>query len=441
MKFLLWFLFFTCYICNGSTILDTSIVDTSKFRVTEFASGLSFVNSVTRAADGSILAVVSPGYSTAQVVRFTDSNKDGIADGAYAVLYSSTAGGPGVQIRSGVDHYYLGELGKSAITALKKGIEGGAPLTAAGSLMFSYPPGHGHPTPGFAVRPTPGTPGSVDLVFNIGSEFNDAPSSSPVRVSGLGLTGTDLEGDSLYMITINESGTQPIAGNLRLVARGIRNVYGMAFNSANGDLYFADNAIDEGSPGATEPPQADELNRISASELGVVVRNFGYPNCYPEYRSNTLIERLTGACTGITQSLMSFQPVPAGAIPGARSEGPAEIAFAPAMFPASYQGGIFAGFSGGSDGKGGNNQNPLVFVPSNFQNHFHFIPPGLPGNLLGVYSTEDSLFVSTWGGGKIYQIQAINEVPEAGTWNMAGIVLAMELLRRTAGRLRESLTK
>lgn len=140
--------------------------------------------------------------------------------------------------------------------------------------------------------------------------------------------------------------------------------------------------------------------------------NFGYPHCYPAYRTGSLVETSTGACDGVTQSLMNFQPVPAGEVPGARSEGPTEFAFAPALFPALFHDGIFVGFSGGTGPDGTNNQNPVVFVPSNFQAHFHFVSPGVPGRALGVYSTQDSLFLADWSGGTIYQIQAISEIPE-----------------------------
>jgi glucose/arabinose dehydrogenase len=402
-------------VMQASNILNTPTVDSSLFRVTQFASGQPVPNSVIRAKDGSLLAVQSPGFSEAQVVRYVDANGDGVADGAPTVLYSNQDAGPGTQIRSADQLYYVGEFGTKSITALSPGANAGDPLTAVGSLQFQYPDGHGHPTPGIAVRKTPGTPGSVDLVFNVGSEFNGALSSNSVIVSGMGLAAVELQGDSLYMITINEASGSPTASNLRQVATGIRNVYGMAFHPVTGDLYFADNAIDENNrTNFTEPPQADELNRILAGKLGTEVLRFGYPNCYPQYRTNLLIETGVGDCDGVTTSLINFQPVPNGAS-GARSEGPAEIAFAPSLFPGYYKGGLFVGFSGDIGPQGTNDQNPLVFVNSTNSALQHFIASGTIGNILGVYSTDDSLFVADWFGGSIYQIQAIEQVPEPGT--------------------------
>jgi len=408
-----------------TNILNVPTVDSSLFRVTQFASGQPLPNSVIRAKDGSLLAVQSPGFSTAQVVRYTDTNKDGIADGSPTVLYSNASGGAGTQIKSAGELYYIGEFGAKSITALAPGANAGDPLNKVGSLDFQYPAGHGHPTPGLAMRQTPGQPGSVDLVFNIGSEFDSAVSTTPVIVSGMGMAAQSLQGDSLYMVTISEVGGTPIASNLRQVASGIRNVYGMAFHPTTGDLYFADNAIDEaGVANPLEPPQADELNRIPAADLGTSVLRFGYPNCYPQYRTNVLLELGSGACNGVTTSLINFQPQGIDAS-GARSEGPAEIAFAPSLFPGLYQGGVFVGFSGGTGPQGTNNQNPLVFVDSTNSLLQYFVAPGTIGNILGVYATEDSLFLSDWGGGSIYQIQAIEAVPEPGTFVFGLIGLAV----------------
>lgn len=412
----MWLLFVMPGILFGVSILNVPIVDETQFRVTQFASGQALPNSVIQAPDGSLLGVLSPGFGTSQVVRYVDSNLDGVADGAPTILYSNANGGAGTQIRQAGKFYYLGEFGTTSITALAPGATPSDALVASGSLQFQYPNGHLHPTIGMAVRPTPGMPGSVDLVFNVGSQFNDQSSVSPVVIQGWGLSATPLGGDSLYMVTIDETGTSPVASNLRTVATGIRNVYGMGFHPVTGDLYIADNAIDEGNVTQTsEPPMADELNRIPAAMVGVTTVNLGYPNCYPQYRTNTLVETSVGACAGVTQSLINFQPVPNVPV-GFRTEGPTELAFAPALFPAAYQGGVFVGFSGGAGPGGGNNQNGLAFVNSTASSLLHFIESGtLSSNVLGVYATSNSLFVADWYGGSIYQITATADLPEPGT--------------------------
>src|SRR5882724_13147554 len=60
-------------------------VNPNDFRITTFASGLDFPLGMARLADGSLLVGVSQGAnffnSTGKLVRFTDTNQDGIADG------------------------------------------------------------------------------------------------------------------------------------------------------------------------------------------------------------------------------------------------------------------------------------------------------------------------------------------------------------------------
>jgi hypothetical protein len=413
----------------SASILNPLVVDESKFRVTTFATNQPFVSAVLQAKDQSILALLSPNYIGSQVVRFTDTNADGFADGPPTVLYSNSVSGPATILRQAGDLLFIGEDSASRISALRPGANPSDALTHIGSLDFQFAAGYGHANMGFAARATPGTPGSIDLVFNVGSQFNNQNSVAPVVVSGFGLAPTNLQGDALYMITINESGPTPVASNLRTVATGIRNVYGMAFHPVTGDLYFADNAIDESNVTPTsEPVQADELNRIAAADIGVAAPFFGYPNCYPAYRTGVLVESLPGSsCNGVTQSLINYQPVN-----NERSEGPTEIAFAPNAFPAEYAGGIFTGFSGGTGPGGVNNQNALVFSNSSFSQLLHFIESATPGigNLVGVHSTQDSLFLSNFGGGQIYQITAVNGVPEPGSVILSLLGLSLLSLRR-----------
>ena len=434
-------LFAVSFRLGAVSLLNSPTVDPSQFRVTQFASAQSYPTSMIQAADGSLLALVSPGFNNAQVVRYTDTNLDGISDGPPTVLYSNAQAGPATQIRQAGKFLYIGEFGANSITALTPGATPADPLAAAGSLQFQYAGNYLHPTIGMAVRPTPGTPGSVDLVFNVGSQYNNQTSTSPVTIRGWGLGATQLQGDSLYMVTIDESGATPVASNLRTVATGIRNVYGMGFHPVTGDFYFADNAIDEANVTTTsEPVQADELNRIPAAVLGVTPLNFGYPNCYPQYRTNTLIETSPGACTGVTQSLINFQPVP-NTPSGFRTEGPTELAFAPANFPVAYRNGLFVGFSGGQGPGGINNQNGLVFVNSTQSLLLHFIESGtLPSSsVLGVYATADSLFVADFGGGSIYEITALGDIPEPATWILGLPALAVVSRRRIGESFRRVL--
>jgi glucose/arabinose dehydrogenase len=76
------------------------IVNPADFRVTTFASGLNYPHGMTTLPDGSILVAVNNPVSgssfyntTGELLRFTDANRDGIADGAGQVLFNGLPGG------------------------------------------------------------------------------------------------------------------------------------------------------------------------------------------------------------------------------------------------------------------------------------------------------------------------------------------------------------
>jgi len=85
-------------------------------------------------------------------------------------------------------------------------------MTAVASLRMSDPSSPwDHATVGMASRPTPGVAGSYDLIFKVGSEFDNVatPASDTVSLSGTGFTtalSANLQGDSLYMIRIDTNG-------------------------------------------------------------------------------------------------------------------------------------------------------------------------------------------------------------------------------------------
>jgi hypothetical protein len=121
------------------------------------------------------------------------------------------------------------------------------------------------------------------------------------------------------------------------------------------------------------------------------------------------------------QPLFTFQPI--GPAPGSESEGPAEIAFAPALFPEGLNNGVFIGFHGRFDAHGtANEENPLVYCDLNSGVYFHFINNDEPaiGHLDALLATEDSLYVADLTGqgsifsnsatGVIYQIRAYTPI-------------------------------
>jgi len=352
-------------------------------------------------SDGSIAVVGSASsFNTGAITRLVDANHDGIADGQGTVIYQ-TPNGPLTGFVKVGNLYAVGNLGDHTITFLKPGANPSDQMTAVGSFNFAYPADWEHNTVGIAVRPTPGSPGSYDLVFNMGSQFDNQLSTEKVPLSGL-LSAT-LDGDALYAVTINETGPTPTSSGLQKVATGIRNVVGMQFDAA-GNFYFADNAIDGPGPDGDEPPQAEELNYISAANFGSLI-DFGYPTCYVGYRSAV---QVGGPCQ---DPLVAFQPLPNGTPLGSESEGPSSIAFSPALFPSGYNNGIFIGFSGKYAIGPSNEENAIVYYDFGTGQYIHFVENSLPGfgQADGLLATSDSLFVSDLLTGNIYEISSAPE--------------------------------
>src|SRR5205807_10065069 len=104
-----------------------------------------------------------------------------------------------------------------------------------------------------------------------------------------------------------------------------------------------------GDPNGGGDPQlsADELNRLPASQIGATPQDFGFAHDY--------IHETTGVHvgSGAVQPLAAFIPVN-----GSFSEGPQDIAFAPAAFPAGVNHGVFVGFYGNGSYGGNGLNNP-----------------------------------------------------------------------------------
>jgi glucose/arabinose dehydrogenase len=391
-------------------------VNSNDFRITTFASGLDFPLGMAMLNDGSLLVAISQGSnffnSTGKLLRFVDANNDGIADGPATVVYS---GLPGSQTAVRVAGSLILVTGQTKpITILRAGTSPAAPLTLVGRFGINYPGSWEHPNSALNVRKTPGQTNSYDLLFQLGSDSNFAVTTRTASLTNdriAGATGI-LHGDSFYMITIEDHGTNVTAKNLTQVASGLRNPAGFAFHPATGDLYFQDNGID-GLADPNEPLSADKLNFISRTNLGVITEFFGFPGNYTQYRTGRVIG---GA--GI-QPLIAFQPLP-DPFTGHESEGVNDIVFAPPGFPAGLNTGIFLGFHGRFDNGGTNNEeNPVVYANVASGAYFHFIEgqqPGI-GHLDGLLATRDALFVADLvstgntgkgaGAGAIYQIKSL----------------------------------
>jgi hypothetical protein len=184
----------------------------------------------------------------------------------------------------------------------------------------------------------------------------------------------------------------------------------MSFDPAGGDLYFQDNGMNL-QDGSDDQLSADEIDVIPADRLGREVLDFGFPDDYIAADTGSRVG------SGAEQPVVVFLP-----IDGSRSEGPAEIAFAPPGFPDGLDAGLFVGFHGRYGLAGlANDENPLLHVDLEDRSARPFVPNDAPdiGHLDNVMATDDSLFMadinrlgpmgSTSPQGVIYQVKAIAE--------------------------------
>jgi glucose/arabinose dehydrogenase len=395
-------------------------VNSNDFRVTVFATNLSYPLGMARLTDGSILVAVSDGTdffssTIGKVIRLVDADNDGIADGPGTVLYTGLPGGQTCLRRGGSLVFVTGQGSGKPITILRTGATPAAALSLVGQIDINYSVSWYHPHSALLVHEIPGTTNLYHLFFQLGSQYNFDRTTASNSISSPNITGATgaLLGDSIYRLTIIDRGTSVAASNLTQIATGLRNPSGFAFHPKSGDFYFADNGID-GLSNPNEPLSADELNMIPAAQAGPVpVEFFGFPTNYIEYRTGRVVGGL-----GI-QPLVAFQPLP-DPLTGSESEGPNDIVFAPPGFPDGLNNGIFVAFHGKFNAGGlANEENPLVYVDLAKTNYFHFVGNDEPniGHLDGLLATEDSLFaadltsngsLSTGSGrGVIYQIKSL----------------------------------
>lgn len=391
-------------------------VNTNDFRVTTFASGLSFPMGMAELSDGSLLVTVVQnnsffsGTNPGRIIRLTDTNNNGIADAAGAIVFNNLP--PSLTSLRVAGNLVFVTGPPSPIQVLRLGATPASTLTLAGRLILTYPSGwtqHQHSE--LAVRKTPGFTNRYDLFFQIGAEVNNAATTRTVTLTNENIPGASgtLAGDAIHCITIIDNGATLAATNLIRIASGTRNAAGFAFNPVTGDFYFEDNGID----GGTEAFSADELNVITRTNLGGAIEYFGFPTNYYSYRTNAFIG---GA--GIP-ALAVFQPIP-NAFTGRESEGPNQIAYAPPGFPDGLNAGVFIGFHGKFSNAGAaNEENPVIYADPATGNYFHFIANQLPGigHLDGLLATRDSLFIadmtttgnpsSSVNAGAIYQIKSL----------------------------------
>jgi glucose/arabinose dehydrogenase len=176
---------------------------------------------------------------------------------------------------------------------------------------------------------------------------------------------------------------RPDGRDLRVVARGLRNPFGLAVDPATGRLYASIN-------------ERDELGGGEPAETVVEVRRgrrFGWPACWPSYRRKTLV----GSCRGVTRPLAYLEP---------HSSADGLTVYRGDSFPEHYRGNLFVAEWGEYlQRKHGRKLTRVVLRPGRAAAVSTFAS-GFEHPIAVTVDPEGALLVADYGRGLVYRIQA-----------------------------------
>lgn len=205
------------------------------FAVATFAEGLSNPTSLAFAPDGRLFVAEAGG----RILILEDTDGDGFAE--TKKVFANIDGQPlGLAFNPASGELYASFGGVIALLPDRDGND----LADGLERIVELPAGGWHRNNGIAFGP------DGRLYITLGSSCNACEEGDPWR-------GTILVAD-------------PDGSNVRGYAKGLRNVYDLAFHPATGELYAPDNGVDDLGPDL--PPE--ELNRI------VDGGDYGWPYCY-----------------------------------------------------------------------------------------------------------------------------------------------------------------
>lgn len=254
------------------------------FTVNVFAQGLNGVRSLALGSGGAVYASLS---GAGQIVRLTDANRDGVADGPAQTVLSGLDGPFGIAFRR--DTMYFAE-----VTAVKR-LDPGAPTPV--TLISGLPSG-GHSTRTIAFGP------DNLLYLAIGSSCNVCDDPLPRAA----VTRYDLNGS-----------------NPHTFATGLRNSVGLAFHPTTGELWANNN--DRDMLGDDLPPE--HVNILKDGKW------YGWPQCYLPGKPNP--EYPATDCSGVEPPALTVQAHSA----------PLGLAFyTGTMFPVDYRDDAFMTYHG-----------------------------------------------------------------------------------------------
>lgn len=180
---------------------------------------------------------------------------------------------------------------------------------------------------------------------------------------------------------------RPDGSDLRIVARGLRNAFGLAFQPGTGRLYASVNGQDEiGTNKQREP-----------AETVVAVREgafYGWPRCWPSYRRRALV----GRCGGVTPPAAYLEP---------HSSADGIAFYTGSSFPGGYRGDLFVALWGEYLSKRhGRKVMRIELGPGGRAKRVTEFARGFDHPLALAVDRGGALLVADWGRGVIYRIQS-----------------------------------
>ena len=179
---------------------------------------------------------------------------------------------------------------------------------------------------------------------------------------------------------------RPDGRDLRIVARGLRNPYGLAVQPRTGRLYATVNGQDElGTDARPEPAET-----VVAVGRGAF---YGWPRCWPSYHR----KRLIGDCRGVTPPVAYLEP---------HSSADVIVFYDGSSFPRRYRGNIFVAEWGEFYGRRFGRELVRVVLRRGAPAGVSVFARGFAHPLALVVDRHGALLVSDWERGVIYRIQA-----------------------------------
>ena len=180
---------------------------------------------------------------------------------------------------------------------------------------------------------------------------------------------------------------RPDGRDLRVVASGLRNPFGLAIQPSTGRLYASVNG-------------QDKLGQGEPAEMVVAVRPgrfFGWPVCWPSFR----LLRLVGSCAGATPPVAYLEP---------HSSADGMAFYSSDSFPSAYRGDLFLAEWGEYLSK--RHGRKLVRLPFDRQGRplarraTTFATGFVHPLAVAVDPASGALLVADWGSGIVYAIQS-----------------------------------